>query len=66
MRKSFDKLRLNGNSLVPLVVSLSNHEHVGRKSDSAFRQRSVHTAEGAGKKPPAFSPYVLRIGRGQA
>jgi hypothetical protein len=31
---------------------------VGRKSDSAFRQRSVHTAEGAGKKPPAFPPYV--------
>ena len=40
-------------------------EHVVLKSDSAFRQRSLHTAEGAGKKPPAFPPYVLRIRRGQ-
>ncbi len=24
--KSFDKLRMNGNALIPFVVSLSNHE----------------------------------------
>ncbi len=24
--KSFDKLRMNGNILIPFVVSLSNHE----------------------------------------
>ena len=32
---------------------------VGRKSVSAFRHRSVHAAEGAGKKPPAFPPYKV-------
>jgi hypothetical protein len=26
MIKSFDKLRTNGNPLIPFVVSLSNHE----------------------------------------
>jgi len=27
-----------------------------------FRRTPVHTAEGAGKKPPAFPPYVLVFG----
>ena len=36
-------------------------DHVGRKSDSAFRQSSEDTAEGAGKKTPAFLPYWLAL-----
>jgi len=56
MRKSFDKLRLNGNPLVPI-------EHVGRKSwrflAGAFRRMLRALAEGA----IAFPPYVLCIRR---
>jgi hypothetical protein len=34
------------------------------KSNRAFRQRSVHTAEAAGKKPAAFPVYLLLAGGG--
>jgi len=46
-------------SVTQFQRALESAQNVGRKSDSAFRQRSVHTAEGAGKKPPAFPPYAV-------
>ena len=58
MRKSFDKLRLNGNPLVPI-------EHVGRKSRrflaGAFRRMLRALSEGA----IAFPPYLLHFRGGR-
>jgi cyclic beta-1,2-glucan synthetase len=42
-------------------MALESAQNVGRKSDSAFRQRLVHTAEGADKNPPAFPPYAITL-----
>jgi len=48
-------------SVTQFQRALESAQNVGRKSDSAFRQRSVHTAEGAGKNPPAFPPYEITL-----
>ncbi|MDP2787471.1 MAG: glucoamylase family protein [Pseudomonadota bacterium] len=48
-------------TLTQFRLALESAQNVGRKSDSAFRQRSVHTAEGAGKNPPAFPPYEITL-----
>jgi cyclic beta-1,2-glucan synthetase len=47
-------------------MALESAQNVGRKSDSAFRQSTVHTtevhaAEGAGKNPPVFPPYEITL-----
>ena len=42
-------------------MALESALNVGRKSESAFRQHAVHTAEGTGIKLPAFPPYEISL-----